>query len=81
MLRKVLFTLDGVLRDIAGGEISIDEVLASHISSRLLAGKPFPIVLAPEDWAALFASVYFYPCRLWMLLTPRLAEAGPNLIP
>jgi hypothetical protein len=33
-LGKVLFTLDGVLRDVTGGEISLDEMIAKYLSGR-----------------------------------------------
>jgi ubiquinone biosynthesis protein len=67
MFRKVLFTLDGVLRDVAGGDVSLDEMIAKYLGGRWAteAGQ-FPISLDPGDWAAILASVSFYSTRLWL---------------
>ncbi len=66
MFRKVLFTLDGVLHDIAGSDVSLDEVIAGYLASRWLTGfGTSPLPLGPRDWASLMASASLYGCRLW----------------
>ncbi|MBP1623834.1 MAG: unusual protein kinase [Acidobacteria bacterium] len=66
MFGKVLFTLDGILRDIAGGEISLDEIIAGYLATRWLAGfGTSPLPLGPGEWASLMASASLYGCRLW----------------
>ena len=76
MFCKMLFTLDGVLRDGAGGEVSLDEMIAKYLGGRWLTeGRQFAIALDPGDWAAIWASISFYSTRLWltqMSQTPRL---------
>lgn len=66
MFRKVLFTLEGVLRDIAGSEISLDEIIARHLASRWLTGfGTSSLPLGPSEWASVMASASLYGCRLW----------------
>lgn len=66
MFRKALFTLDGVLRDVAGGDVSLDEVIAGYLATRWLAGwGRSPLPLGTEEWASLMASASLFGCRLW----------------
>lgn len=66
MFRKVLFTLDGVLRDIAGGEISLDEIIAGYMAKSWLSDfGTSPLPLGPGEWFSLMASASFYGSRLW----------------
>jgi len=66
MFRKTLFTLDGVLRDITGGEVSLDAVIAGFLVSRWLADPgTSPLPLGPNEWASLMASVSLYGSRFW----------------
>ena len=82
MFRKVLFTLDGVLRDVAGGEVSLDEIVAQYLGGRwLTAAGQFPIALAPGDWAAVLASVSFYSTRLWLTQLSQIAPRGRTIRP
>jgi ubiquinone biosynthesis protein len=66
MFRKVLFTLDGVLRDIAGSDLSLDDMIAGHLGSWSIGPGQFPIVFHPADWASILASLPFYSARLWL---------------
>lgn len=67
MLRKVLFTLDGIVHEIAGPNIGMDSVITRHVMQNWmgnLATLPFPL-----SWADLFAvqsSAWFYGGRLWL---------------
>jgi ubiquinone biosynthesis protein len=66
MFRKMLFTLDGVLHDIAGDDLSLDTMIARYLAVRWTAsfGKlPFP--LEPSDWATVMESALLYGTRLW----------------
>jgi ubiquinone biosynthesis protein len=65
MLRKVLFTLDGILHDIAGPSDSIELVLLQRLLQRWLEGLtsvgwPLSVV----DWIGVYRSVMLYPSRL-----------------
>jgi ubiquinone biosynthesis protein len=68
LIRKVLFTLDGVLRDIAGGDVRIDTVVSRDFISRLLrniGSLPPPFLL--RDYIAAQRSALFYVSGLWSL--------------
>jgi ubiquinone biosynthesis protein len=71
LMRKVLFTLDGVLRDVAG-DVRIDTVIAREFLSRWIRqfGAP-PPPLRLEDYAALHWSAVQYATGLWVLLQER----------
>jgi len=58
MFRKVLFTLDGILHDIAAPGLRMDLVLARH----LLARSPLSLI----DWIGVEASALLYGGRLWV---------------
>jgi ubiquinone biosynthesis protein len=67
MFRKALFTLDGVLHDIAGDEISLDAIIANYLAKHWPANLvKLPLLLQSEDWAALIASSSLYPARLFL---------------
>ena len=54
VFRKIVFTLDGVLHDIAGGALRIDTVIARHYLTRWMAS--FGVLASPlglRDFAAL----------------------------
>ncbi len=69
MLRKVLFTLDGILHEIAGSSVSLDFVLAHHLMQRWTAdSRTFGSPLSLTDWMAVQSSALFYGSRLWMQL-------------
>jgi ubiquinone biosynthesis protein len=58
MFRKALFTLDGVLHDIAAPNLRMDLILARH----MLARSPLSIF----DWIGVEASALLYGGRLWV---------------
>lgn len=67
MLRKVLFTLDGILHDIAGGNANLEFALARHAMrswTTNLGALGFP--LFPADWLRLQSSALFYGNRVWL---------------
>jgi len=58
MFRKVLFTLDGILHDIAAPHLWMDLTLARH----MLARSPLSLI----DWIGVEASALLYGGRLWV---------------
>lgn len=83
MMRKVLFTLDGVLHDTAGPGFRMEFVLARHIVQNWLtrwsrAGTP----LSLSDWMLLQCSALLYPSRMLMQWAQHATEstgrAGPS---
>ncbi len=66
MFRKAVFTLDGVLHDIAGPEFSLDALMAADLMQSWVGsfGMPFPPFVA-ADWLALQWSALTYGSRLW----------------
>jgi ubiquinone biosynthesis protein len=65
MLRKVLFTLDGILHDIAGPSELVEFVLLQRLLQRWLKGLTsvgWP--LSARDWIGVYRSVMLYPSRL-----------------
>jgi len=58
MFRKVLFTLDGILHDIAAPSLPMDLTLARH----MLARSPLSLI----DWIGVEASALLYGGRLWV---------------
>ena len=66
LMRKVIFTLDGVLTDIAGDEVRIDAIIAGEFVSRWMrhfGSLPPPFSLA--DYLAMQRSAFFYATGLW----------------
>ncbi len=66
LIRKVLFTLDGVLRDVAGEDVRLDAVIARDFVSRWI--KRFGVVpapLRPRDLFAIQRSALYYATGLW----------------
>ncbi len=51
LFRKILFTLDAVLHDVAGGDVRIDEVVVGDFFSRFLSSSG--LFHAPLEWADL----------------------------
>jgi ubiquinone biosynthesis protein len=76
LFRKSLFTLDGVLQDIAGSEVRMDYVITRHFLTRW-AGS-FGLFYSPlgiKDFLALEWNALLYPARSWQ--RQRLAQR-PN---
>lgn len=68
LIRKSMFTLDGVLRDVVGDDVRIDTIVAGEFMSRWFkrAGSlPSPFSLA--DYFAVQRSALFYASGLWSL--------------
>ena len=88
MFRKILFTLDGVLRDVAGEDVRIDRVMAREFLTRWLAS--FGLFHAPLAWADLarVTGGFWHALRDripslttgWPLIFSR-AGAAPPMIP
>jgi ubiquinone biosynthesis protein len=68
LLRKVLFTLDGVLHDVAGGAVRMDTVIAREFSERALrnfGSVPPPFTLS--DYLAVQRSAVAYALGFWAI--------------
>jgi ubiquinone biosynthesis protein len=66
LFRKSLFTLDGILHEIAGSRISIEFILARCFVERCLANWPgVEAPLLPADWLTVQWSALFYGPRVW----------------
>lgn len=66
LIRKTLFTLDGVLRDIAGEDLRLDSIITRDFLERWFrnpGAMPGPFQLA--DLAAVERSVFRYASGLW----------------
>ncbi len=65
MLRKVLFTLDGIVHDIAGSTASLESVVVQRLLERWLK-KPANLgwPLSVRDWLAVYWSALLYGNRL-----------------
>jgi hypothetical protein len=66
LFRKSLFTLDGVLQDIAGPEIRIDQVIVRHFLTRWAAS--FGLFYSPleiQDFISVEWNALLYPARSW----------------
>jgi ubiquinone biosynthesis protein len=65
MLRKVLFTLDGILHDIAGPSGSMETIMMQRLVQTWLENPIYvgwPLSL--RDWVSVYWSVMLYPTRL-----------------
>lgn len=66
LIRKALFTLDGVLRDVAGEDLRLDAIVTREFMERWfrnLGRLPGPFQLA--DLAAAERSIFLYASGLW----------------
>jgi ubiquinone biosynthesis protein len=69
MFRKALFTLDGVLHDIAGPVFDLDRVLLKSMVTKF---PPIWIsLLSASDWVAIQASGLLFGSRLWQAALPQ----------
>jgi hypothetical protein len=71
LFRKSLFTLDGVLNDIAGREVRMDEVIVRHFLTRWAAS--FGLFYSPltlQDFLSVEWNTLLYPAREWMRRLP-----------
>jgi len=75
MLRKVLFTLDGVQHDIGDPDVSVVSILARHATPLWLSSwKAFGAPLSLRDWLAVEFSTLSYGGRLCWQGTQALLE-------
>ncbi len=66
MFRKVLFTLDGIVHEIAGPGRSIEFTLLRYVLQRWMGNwATFGSPLSATDWLAVQSSVLLYGSRLW----------------
>ena len=67
MLSKVMFTLDGILGDIAGADTDMGAAIVRHMVKHWITDrKAFRSPLAVKDWVTLQCSSLLYTPRLWM---------------
>jgi ubiquinone biosynthesis protein len=67
MLSKVMFTLDGILGDIAGADTEMGGPIVRHMVKHWITDrKAFRSPLAVKDWVTLQCSSLLYTPRLWM---------------
>jgi ubiquinone biosynthesis protein len=75
MMRKVLFTLDGILHDIAGPSVGMESVIVGHVLQNWMARfASFGSPLHLRDWIRVQFSTLLYAGRLWM----QAAQPGPR---
>ena len=75
MLRKVLFTLDGVQHDIGDPDVSMVAILARHATPLWLSSwRAFGTPLSLKDWLTVQASTLLYGGRLWWQGTQALLD-------
>jgi hypothetical protein len=71
----VLFTLDGILHDIAAPDLTMESVIARHILQSWLTDlRTFGAPLARRDWVLVQCSALLYGARLWVQLAGRALE-------
>jgi ubiquinone biosynthesis protein len=67
MLRKALFTLDGILYDIGAADFSMESVMARHLMKTWIGSwKNFGSPLAFRDWMQVQFSAFLFPSRFWL---------------
>jgi ubiquinone biosynthesis protein len=75
MLSKVMFTLDGILRDVAGGESGMNFAIVHHLAQNWLRDrKAYRSPLKTGDWITLQCSALLYTTRLWMRCEKRILD-------
>jgi hypothetical protein len=66
LIRKVIFTLDGVLADVTDAEVRVDTIVAHEFIARWIAQFGFlPSPLRFSDYVALQRSAVFYASGFW----------------
>jgi hypothetical protein len=67
MLSKVMFTLEGILGDIAGSHMAMGLTLARQVAQHWLSNRyAFRFPLLARDWLTLQCSALLYTGRLWI---------------
>jgi ubiquinone biosynthesis protein len=66
LFRKVLFTLDGVLHDVAGHDVRIDQVIIREFLARAVSSFGlFHAPLKSKDFVTIQREALWYPVRRW----------------
>ncbi|MFB3915187.1 MAG: AarF/UbiB family protein [Terriglobales bacterium] len=79
MWRKALFTLDGILHEIAGADFSMDLVLARHALESWTGNYNFRSPLSLADLIGVQSSALFYGARLWTQWARAFCSATPGM--
>jgi ubiquinone biosynthesis protein len=67
MLSKVMFTLDGILNDVAGSSTGMGFTIARHVAQHWLSDRAaFRSPLMTRDWITLQCSALLYTGRVWL---------------
>jgi len=67
MLSKVMFTLEGILGDIAGSDTGMGVTLVGHVARQWLGNRSaFRSPLSTRDWLTLQCSALLYTSRVWV---------------
>jgi ubiquinone biosynthesis protein len=67
VLSKVMFTLDGILRDVGASDTGMNATVARHLAQHWLSNrKAFRSLLMTGDWITLQCRALLYTARLWM---------------
>jgi len=67
MLSKVMFTLEGLLSDIAGADAAKGLTIVRHAAQHWIANRSaYRSPLEAKDWFVLQSSMLLYPSRLWL---------------
>ena len=73
LLRKVMFTLEGIVTDIVGREVAMDTILVRSLFWRWLTRKlPVGAPLSPSDWLRVQASTLLSGSR-WLVQAAQVA--------
>jgi ubiquinone biosynthesis protein len=75
MLSKVMFTLDGILQDIAGSEVSVSAPVLWEFLQRWMRRQiPFGSPLRSRDWMRFYVSTFLFGARLGIRAEKKLLE-------
>ncbi|HUK17982.1 MAG TPA: AarF/UbiB family protein [Bryobacteraceae bacterium] len=81
LFRKSLFTLDGVLQDIAGAEVRMDQVIVRYFLARWAAS--FCLFYSPlsfKDFLSVEWNALLYPVRSWKQASEKSASDGGRAV-
>lgn len=75
MFSKVLFTLDGVLQEVAGGKVSVSTPVVWEFLQRWMTRQiPFGSPLRARDWLKVYLSTFQLGAKLGILAEEKLLE-------
>lgn len=82
MFRKAAFTLEGVVQDVAGGEVRLDATMANHTMAHWRETLACLLsLLSARDWLALEWSMLTFPSRICAQPLYRAWRRLPELVP